>query len=124
MRPQPLIAVEDVEASSAWYQRLLGCRSGHGRADYERLVHDGEIVLQLHRCGAHEHPHMGDENTRPYGNGVLLWFQVDDFDEAVDRAGEIDAEIVHEPHVNRNAGHQVLVTRSGRLRGRDCQPPG
>ena len=30
MRPQPLIAVTDVEASSRWYQRLLGCESAHG----------------------------------------------------------------------------------------------
>ena len=27
MVPQPLICVTDVEASSRWYQRLLGCRS-------------------------------------------------------------------------------------------------
>ena len=30
MEPQPLIAVADVEASSLWYRRLLGCESGHG----------------------------------------------------------------------------------------------
>jgi hypothetical protein len=30
MRPQPLICVRDVEASSRWYQQLLGCRSDHG----------------------------------------------------------------------------------------------
>src|SRR4051812_19885326 len=30
MRPQPLIAVADVEASSQWYQHLLGCESAHG----------------------------------------------------------------------------------------------
>jgi hypothetical protein len=33
MRPQPLIAVTDVEASSRWYQRLLGCKSAHGGAE-------------------------------------------------------------------------------------------
>ena len=38
MRPQPLIAVYDVEASSRWYQRLLGVRSDHDGPDYERLV--------------------------------------------------------------------------------------
>ena len=35
MRPQPLIAVRDVEASSRWYQRLLDCKSGHGGKEYE-----------------------------------------------------------------------------------------
>jgi hypothetical protein len=38
MRPQPLIAVSDVEASSLWYQRILGCQSAHGGPEYERLV--------------------------------------------------------------------------------------
>ena len=33
MEPQPLIAVADVEASSLWYRRLLGCESGHGGPD-------------------------------------------------------------------------------------------
>jgi catechol 2,3-dioxygenase-like lactoylglutathione lyase family enzyme len=35
MRPQPMIAVTDVEASSRWYQRLLGCESAHGGPEYE-----------------------------------------------------------------------------------------
>ena len=81
MRPQPLIAVMDVEASSLWYQRLLGCRSAHGGAEYERLVWDGELVLQLHRFEVeHHHGPIGDPADRPFGNGVLLWFEVDDFD--------------------------------------------
>jgi hypothetical protein len=37
MRAQLLIAVTDVEASSGWYQRLLGCRSNHGGRAYEQL---------------------------------------------------------------------------------------
>jgi catechol-2,3-dioxygenase len=47
MRPQPLICVKDVEASSRWYQRLLGCQSAHGGPNYERLVMDGTLMLQL-----------------------------------------------------------------------------
>ena len=35
---QPMIAVRDVAASSRGYQELLGCASGHGGAEYERLV--------------------------------------------------------------------------------------
>jgi hypothetical protein len=48
MRPQPLIAVSNVEASSLWYQRLLRCESAHGGPEYERLVANGALVLQLH----------------------------------------------------------------------------
>lgn len=76
MRPQPLIAVSDVEASSRWYQRLLGCESAHGGQEYERLVQGGVLILQLHRFGVeHHHGPIGDPNDRPLGNGVLLWFR-------------------------------------------------
>ena len=34
MQPQPLIAVRDVEASSRWYQELLGCPSCHGESGH------------------------------------------------------------------------------------------
>ena len=95
MRPQPLIAVRDVEASSLWYQRLLGCRSDHGGPEYERLTHDGVLVLQLHRWEVeHHHGPIGNPNAKPYGNGVLLWFEVDDFDAALARAEDLKAEIV------------------------------
>jgi catechol-2,3-dioxygenase len=40
--------MRDVEASSQWYQRLLGLRSDHGGATYERLADKGTLVLQLH----------------------------------------------------------------------------
>ena len=111
MRPQPLIAVGDVEASSRWYQRLLGCEGGHGGQEYERLLAGGELILQLHHWDAHEHPHLGDPKEEPYGNGVLLWFQVDDFDGAIGRARDLKAEILEEPHVNPNAQHRECWIR-------------
>ena len=101
MRAQPLIAVTDVEASSRWYQQLLGCSSQHGGPVYERLVHRGNLVLQLHSFESdHDHGAIGDRDDRPYGNGVLLWFEVDDFDQAVERAADMNAEIVFPKHRN------------------------
>jgi catechol 2,3-dioxygenase-like lactoylglutathione lyase family enzyme len=112
MRPQPLIAVADVEASSRWYQGLLGARSGHGGAEYERLIVGGELVLQLHAWDEdHHHGGMGDPDDRPYGNGVLLWFETPDFDGAVERARRSGATIVQEPHVSPNARHRELWVR-------------
>ena|SRR5204863_8363928 len=100
MRPQPLICVADVEASSRWYQRLLGCQSGHGGPNYERLISGANLILQLHRWDlAHHHGRIGDPNV-PAGNGLLLWFEVDDFDAAVDRAVQLKAKIVLQPHRN------------------------
>jgi catechol 2,3-dioxygenase-like lactoylglutathione lyase family enzyme len=105
MRPQPLIAVTDVEASSRWYQRLLGCRSDHGGPVYERLVSSGRLILQLHRFEvAHHHGPIGDPKAKPYGNGVLLWFEIDDFDAAVARSAEMKAEVVLPRHRNPPEG--------------------
>ena len=100
VRPQPLLAVADVEASSRWYQRLLGCRSAHGGPEYERLEIDGRLILQLHRWEVeHHHGAIGDPDL-PHGNGVLLWFEIDDFDAALVRVGELGAEIVLPRHRN------------------------
>lgn len=101
MRPQPLICVHDVEASSRWYQRLLGCSSAHGGPDYERLVRDDRLVLQLHRWTVdHHHGPIGDPSRKPYGNGVLLWFEIDDFDAAMVRLAAMQASIVRPRHRN------------------------
>jgi hypothetical protein len=60
---------------------LLGCRGNHGGAEYEQLVSNGQLILQLHSFQVeHHHGWIADPDDRPYGNGVLLWFEVDDFD--------------------------------------------
>lgn len=101
MRPQPLIAVTNVEVSSRWYQRLLGCTSAHGGSEYERLKFDGRLVLQLHSFDVlHHHGPIGDKADKPYGNGVLLWFEVDDFDAAHARALAMGAPTVLPRHRN------------------------
>lgn len=100
MRPQPLICVTDVERSSRWYQALLDCESGHGGDEYERLVRDGALVMQLHRFDVeHHHGRIGDP-SRPYGNGLALWFETDDFDDAVRRAEALQAQVERPPHRN------------------------
>jgi catechol 2,3-dioxygenase-like lactoylglutathione lyase family enzyme len=105
IRPQPEIAVTDVQASSRWYQRLLHCRSAHGGREYERLMSGGELILQLHSFDVeHHHGPIGDRSDRPYGNGLLLWFEVNDFDAAMARVSEVGAEIVLPRHRNPPSG--------------------
>ena len=53
---------------------------------------------------------MGDPSVE-VGNGVLLWFEVDDFDAAVARARELGALIVLDVHRNPNADHRELWIR-------------
>ncbi len=45
MRCYPMIVVRDVEASSVWYQRLLGLTSGHGGKEFEMLMIDEDLAL-------------------------------------------------------------------------------
>jgi catechol 2,3-dioxygenase-like lactoylglutathione lyase family enzyme len=106
VRPQPLIAAADVEATSRFYQELLGARSDHGGREYERLIDgNGDLILQLHNWSVeHHHGRIGDPAAKPYGNGVLLWFEVSDFDAAVARAAELGAEVILPPHNNPPEG--------------------
>jgi catechol 2,3-dioxygenase-like lactoylglutathione lyase family enzyme len=106
MHPQPLICVNDVEASSLWYQRLLNCQSAHGGPNYERLVVSGKLVLQLHSWEAeHHHGRIGDLNDKPPGNGLLLWFEIDDFEAALARAQAMGVEVILPCHRNPPEGN-------------------
>lgn len=104
-RSQTMIAVPDVEASSRWYQELLGLRSDHGGPEYARLLADGHLVLQLHNIGTeHDHGPVADPGG-PVGNGVLLWFgDTSDFDGVVARAEQLRTTVVRPPHRNPPEG--------------------
>lgn len=111
MKPQPMIVVNDVEASSRWYQSVLGFQSGHGGKEYEQLLSDGLLVLQLHHWDAHEHPHLGNPQLKPYGNGTLLWFETEKFPEVLRRIEAAQAQVLEGPLVNPNANHLEIWLR-------------
>ena len=97
---QTLVCVTDVPASSAWYCAVLGGVSGHGGDEYEQIVVDGELILQLHRADvADHHGYLADPSTA-MGNGVALWFEVSDFEAAVARIRTCGATVQTEPHMN------------------------
>ena len=109
--PQPLLTVRDVPAASRWYQQVLGAQSGHGGEEYERLVVEDRIVLQLHAL-EEEHHHGGLAKTGiPVGNGVAVWFEVGKLDAAIARIRKAKATIVTDVHVNPNAGHREIWLR-------------
>ena len=117
-RSQTLIAVRDVEASSRWYQHVLGLVSDHGGAEYERLLADGVLVLQLHQREVDHHHGPVVASDGPVGNGVLLWFgEVSDFDEVVTRVADLGAEVVRDVHRNpppgqgNGPGHREIWVR-------------
>jgi catechol 2,3-dioxygenase-like lactoylglutathione lyase family enzyme len=111
MRPQPMIAVADVGAASQWYQHVLGASGGHGGAEYEQLIVDGRLIMQLHRLEiGHHHGTIGDP-ALPVGNGVALWFETADFDATVQRIRAVGPRIVNDVHMNPNAGHREIWIR-------------
>ncbi len=105
MLPQPMIAVHEVAATSAWYQAALGFTSGHGGAEYEQLMSEGQLVMQLHHWDAHEHPHLGNPASKPHGNGVVLWFLSQEVEAAYQRAQRAAAEVLQPLGVNPLANH-------------------
>ena len=106
-----MIVVRDVPSSSRFYAQILGAESGHGGKEYEQLVSDGEVILQLHAIDVEDHHGPLAASDVPLGNGVLLWFEVADFDAAAQRARRMPAQVERDVHVNPNARHQELWLR-------------
>jgi catechol 2,3-dioxygenase-like lactoylglutathione lyase family enzyme len=106
-----MVVVRDVPESRRFYQHVLGAESGHGGGEYEQIVSDGEIVLQLHRIDVEDHHGPLADPDQPLGNGVLLWFEVADFDAAVERVRATGAPVVHDVHTNPNARQQEIWVR-------------
>jgi len=99
-----IIGVGDVPASVKWYQSLLGQPPTSPAHEYfgQILDSDATVLLCLHEWGAHEHPSlMGPDGATP-GNGLLLFFRVDDFNEALQRARTLTTRLEEDQHLNPN----------------------
>jgi catechol 2,3-dioxygenase-like lactoylglutathione lyase family enzyme len=103
-RTWTIIGVSDVPRSLKWYQALFGQPDTPPAHDYfgQILDSDGTVLLCLHQWGAHEHPSLMSPDRGTPGNGLLLFFRVDDFDLALQRARSLVTRLEEEPHVNPN----------------------
>jgi hypothetical protein len=103
-RTWTIIGVGDVPCSFEWYQALFGQPATHPAHDYfgQILDSDGTVLLCLHKWGAHEHPSLMSPDHVIPGNGLLLFFRVDDFDLALERARSLVSRLEEEPHINSN----------------------
>ena len=112
-RTWTIIGVADVAHSFAWYQSLFGQSATHPAHDYfgQILDTDGTVLLCLHKWGAHEHPPLASPDRSMPGNGLLLFFRVDDFAEALPRARGLVPALEVEPHVNPNTGTMEFALR-------------
>jgi catechol 2,3-dioxygenase-like lactoylglutathione lyase family enzyme len=103
-RTWTIIGVADVAASFKWYQSLFGQPETRPAHDHfgQIIDVDGTVLLCLHEWGAHEHPSLTSPDLGAPGNGLLLFFRVDDFDRALARARALVTRFEEEPHVNPN----------------------
>jgi catechol 2,3-dioxygenase-like lactoylglutathione lyase family enzyme len=101
-RTWTIIGVSDVAASLKWYQSLFGQpEAPPGHDDFGQILDaDETVLLCLHQWGAHGHPTLTSPNGATPGNGLLLFFRVDDFDMTLKRARAIVARFEEEPHLN------------------------
>ena len=101
-RTWTIIGVSDVPSSFKWYQSLFGqpeTQPGHAYFG-QFLDADGTVLLCLHQWGAHEHPSLTSPDSATPGNGLLLFFRVDDFQPSLKRARALVARLEEEPHLN------------------------
>jgi catechol 2,3-dioxygenase-like lactoylglutathione lyase family enzyme len=112
-RTWTIIGVRDVALSFEWYQSLFGQPATRPAHDYfgQLLDSDGTVLLCLHEWGAHEHPSLASPDKGTPGNGLLLFFRVDDFDSALTRARTLVERFDQDPHRNPNTGTQEFSLR-------------
>ena len=101
-----LAALSGINRCSAYRKPFLPTTISDGSFDA-----DGTVLLCLHQWGAHEHPPLVSPNRSEPGNGLLLFFRVDDFDETLPRARSLVAALAEEPHVNPNTGTKEFALR-------------
>jgi catechol 2,3-dioxygenase-like lactoylglutathione lyase family enzyme len=108
-----IIGVRDVPSSLRWYQSLLGQpATAPSHSHFAQLLDaDGTVLLCLHEWGAHEHPSLTSPKHAMPGNGLLLFFRVDDFDRALQRARGLVAQLEEEPHLNPNTRTEEFSLR-------------
>ncbi|UHQ22878.1 VOC family protein [Lysobacter sp. 5GHs7-4] len=112
-RTWTIIGVADVARSYGWYQSLFGQAATAPAHEYfgQILDEDGTVLICLHRWGSHEHPTLTSPERAQPGNGLLLFFRVDDFDAALRRARALVPQLEEEPNVNPNTGTQEFALR-------------
>ncbi len=112
-RTWTIIGVADVASSFRWYQSLLGLPATAPAHSYfgQILDSDGTVLLCLHAWGSHEHPSLTSPEQATPGNGLLLFFRVDDFAQALLRARALVPTLTEEPNVNPNTGTEEFALR-------------
>ncbi|OCX51372.1 glyoxalase [Mucilaginibacter sp. PPCGB 2223] len=112
IRTEVIIGVKNVPKSAEWYMTLLDCTTTHGGNNFEILVdkQDGTPILCLQKWGVHEHSTLVSPDSKK-GNGLILYFRVNNFNEVWDNARELYAVIEEVPRLNPASGRKEFALR-------------
>lgn len=112
-RTWTIIGVANVAGSFKWYQSLFGQpATDPAHDDFGQILDsDGTVLICLHAWGAHEHPSLTSPDNGKVGNGLLLFFRVDDFDMALKRARDLVSQFEEEPRMNPSTGTMEFSLR-------------
>ena len=112
-RTWTIIGVRDVPSSFEWYQSLFCQPETQPDHAYfgQILDSDGTVLLCLHQWGAHDHPSLMSPDAAIPGNGLLLFFRVDDFNRVLERARTLVTRLEEESHVNPNTETEEFSLR-------------
>src|SRR5262245_43341058 len=112
-RTWTIIGVKDVPRSFRWYQSLFGQAARPPEHPHfgQLLDSDGTVLLCLHQWGVEDHPSLTSPDEGTPGNGLLLFFRVDDFDLALLRARALGQRLEAEPHLNPNTRTEEFSLR-------------
>ena len=108
-----IIGVADAVRSFDWYQSLLGQeKTGPAHDHFGQIMDaDDQVLICLHAWDEHDHPPLRSAGQAQPGNGLLLFFRVDDFSDALARARKLVDALMEEPHYNPGAGTQEFALR-------------
>lgn len=104
VRTWTIIGVSNVSGSFKWYQSLLGLPVKAPAHDYfgQIIDSDGTVLLCLHKWGEHEHPTLKSPGNTGPGNGLLLFFRVNNFEALLSNALNLVDRLEEKPHFNPN----------------------
>ena len=108
-----IIGVRDVASSFEWYQVLLGLPVTAPEHDFfgQIVDTDGTVLLCLHSWGDHDHLSLASPTRAEPGNGLLLFFRVDDLETSLANARNIVDQLTEEPNLNPSTGTMEFSLR-------------
>ncbi|WKV12633.1 VOC family protein [Marivirga harenae] len=107
----PIIAVQNVNESSKWYQSVFNCKRTHGGDEFAVLADENnEVLVCLHKWGKHEHPTMKNPKITS-GNGLILYFRTENMDLIRENLRRLKYPVEEEIHQNPNSTKMEFSVR-------------